>query len=201
MTRSRYERVWTMRSESELQPALGHLGSAWSKDVDLWCRFWSKVDMRGPDECWNWVGGLGTSGSGLTKMGTFYMGMVNGKKKSVGSQRVAYMFAKNLDALPDSKLFVLTSCDNLLCHNPKHLSLGTDGQRMLLCRARGRMGCGKNARCGESHGGAVLDEQAVKNMRARHAQGESMSKLSRDYDLAVETVRKIVRRFSWKHVA
>jgi len=75
-------------------------------------RFWSKVDIKGPDECWNWTGAKNN-----TNYGSFYL-----EGKLIGAHRMAYMLSNgNID----DKLMVLHSCDNPLCCNPSHLRQGT----------------------------------------------------------------------------
>ncbi len=90
-------------------------------------RFWSKVDRRGPDECWPW-----TSKAVLS---TLKYGALNLNGIVTGSHRVAYAIANG--SIPDD-LLVRHSCDNPPCCNPKHLIAGTQADNVQDMITRGR---------------------------------------------------------------
>jgi len=89
-------------------------------------RFWSKVDRRGPDECWQWLASLRKS------YGQF--GSLRNRWKAQ-----AHRFAWEIVHGPIQQgLFVLHRCDNPPCVNPDHLYLGTQGDNMRECTRKGR---------------------------------------------------------------
>lgn len=73
-------------------------------------RFWSKVDRKGPDECWNWTAYLNDDGYGYFKL--------NGMP--LYAHRVVIVLEGR--RLPDKKL-VHHTCQNSACVNPKHLQV------------------------------------------------------------------------------
>jgi len=74
-------------------------------------RFWSKVDVRDPDQCWPWTRSIGRA------YGQFRMG-----DKIKKAHRVAYTLYHRLDSLDDIPGEVLHhECTNKICCNPRHL--------------------------------------------------------------------------------
>lgn len=79
--------------------------------MDYIQRFWTKVDKRGPDDCWLWTAGQNNQG-----YGAFYAG------KMFRAHRFAYKLL--VGDIPKDKVIDHT-CFNRLCQNPKHLRLLT----------------------------------------------------------------------------
>ena len=73
-------------------------------------RFWSKVDKRSPDECWEWTASRGSCGYGQSWWAP--------AKRAVGTHRIAYLLTHG--SIPNG-LQVAHTCHNKLCCNPAHL--------------------------------------------------------------------------------
>lgn len=84
-------------------------------------RFWSKVDRRGPDECWPWL-----AAKSATRYGVF---------DKTRAHRVAYALTHGL--IPEGRI-VCHRCDNPPCCNPAHLWLGTPKDNTADMVAKGR---------------------------------------------------------------
>src|SRR2546429_469655 len=112
-------------------------------------RFWAQVEIRGPEDCWSWVGGKFQSGYGYFRY----------SRKLLRAHRVAWLIAKG--EIPD-ELNVLHSCDHPACVNPNHLFLGTDADNMNDKVAKGRA---RGAKRGEMHHKARLTTGQVAEIR------------------------------------
>ena len=92
--------------------------------------FWSKVDIRGEDECWPWLGQTDKDGYGQ------FCTTVEGNAKTLIASRVSFQLTNNV--VLDSSVHVRHSCDNRPCCNPKHLLSGSHQDNMKDKRERGR---------------------------------------------------------------
>lgn len=76
-------------------------------------RFWSKVDIRSDDECWNWTGCV--TGNGRSPQWS------SGKTGlSISAPKTAYQLTKG--DVPERQT-VRHTCNSILCCNPNHLVL------------------------------------------------------------------------------
>ena len=90
-------------------------------------RFWDKVDVGPPEECWIWT----ASKNSLSGYGKFNAG----EKKYNSAHRYSYFIHKG--AIPDG-MFVCHVCDNPPCVNPNHLWVGTASENTIDMLSKGR---------------------------------------------------------------
>jgi len=149
-------------------------------------RFNEKVDRSaGPDACWHWTGHRLPFGHG-----TFSPGRRSGNRHGY-AHRFAWEQANG--PIPEG-LHVLHKCDNPPCVNPAHLFVGTHQDNMRDMVAKKREGRG------ETLPQAKLTEQSVREMRQRHADGETCVDLAKEYGVTHMTASRALRRISWTHV-
>lgn len=144
-------------------------------------RFWSKVDKRGPDECWLWTAHTNRDG----------YGRVGFDRKVMYAHRLSFEMANG--PIPDG-MHVLHRCDNPGCVNPSHLFFGTHLDNMRDMLAKGRRWLPK----GESHGGAKL---TGKDVIAIRVDPRSHRRIAADYKVTHSAVGLIKRRVNWRHIA
>lgn len=103
---------------------------------DVLARFWAKVDVRGPDECWPWLAGRVPAGYGKFKL----------DGKDVPAHRVAYEAVEG--EIPEARI-LRHGCNNPPCCNPRHLTPGAHAQNQfdaVECRRRPPSLSGKHPR-------------------------------------------------------
>lgn len=91
---------------------------------EIEARFWAKVALNEPDQCWIWMAG---------RRGKY--GCVWNGNRAVAAHRLAYELA--VGPIPDGH-DVLHTCDIPLCVNPQHLWSGTALDNMLDMWRKGR---------------------------------------------------------------
>lgn len=98
-------------------------------------RFWAKVRIGKPDECWPWQGARLPARDGRLPYGTFDMGSGRADRQCTTAHRVAWILTSG--PIPDG-LLVCHHCDNPPCCNPAHLFLGDQSANMQDCVAKDR---------------------------------------------------------------
>ena len=168
-------------------------------------RFWSKVRIRHPDECWPWRGTIFSTGYGQ-------FGIRRGKSRNAGflfgAHRIAWTITNG--PIPD-RLLVLHHCDNPSCVSPRHLFLGTSADNTQDAIRKERFACGEKSGArkhpeslsrGEQHYLAKLDPEKVRLILRRYAAGtDSVPSLAREYHVARSTIWSVLHRKTWAHVA
>lgn len=146
-------------------------------------RFWSKVDRRGPNACWPWLGASRSHwGYGRIHIG----GRVE------HANRVAYALAHG--QVPRGA-FVCHSCDNPLCCNPAHLWLGDALTNTQDMDAKGRRKS-TNLR-GDAHPGRKLNSDSVREIRRLRASDREAAAM---FNVTPQQIRNIRNRKHWRHV-
>jgi hypothetical protein len=145
-------------------------------------RFWAKVLVKEPDECWEWQ-------AGKTAFGYGRMGVAG--HRLMLAHRISWELA-NGPILDDLK--VLHRCDNPPCVNPAHLFLGTTGDNNRDCDAKGR-----RERRGSHNGRAILDEDLVERIRWEHYRGQTQAALARKYGVGRIVISAVVLGRTWTH--
>jgi hypothetical protein len=150
-------------------------------------RFWEKVDVRGPDDCWEWKAAHGQHGRG-----TF---MVGSKRHGTQRQVPAHRFAYELEYGPiPNGMEACHKCDNPPCCNPRHIFAGTHKENMEDMAAKGR------SSQGERDSQAKLTTDKVLEIRRLCASGMPQEKVGKLYGVTQGAVWLIVTRRRWKHV-
>lgn len=151
-------------------------------------RFWSKVNTRGDDECWPWMGHLNNKGYGMIRLGSANRGKVL-------AHRLSYELAKG--KIPEGSV-IMHMCDNPACVNPAHLSVGTQKQNMLDKVAKGRDRNG--SRRGSQIGTSVLTDEQVASIRERYIAGIKMNDILSEFGVSRPTVKRIISGKTWAHL-
>ncbi len=137
-------------------------------------RFWCKVLLAGPDECWGWLGEKDGTGYAV------FVQLVDGKRQKLRGSRVAL----ELSGMPRPEgLFALHTCDNKGCVNPSHLYWGTKKQNTAdAMRRHPTFGIHCSTVLGHSKPPRLSSEQIVE-ARALRASGVPLRKLAERYDI------------------
>lgn len=159
--------------------------------IPLANRFWSKVKIGAPDDCWPWTSYVKRGG---------YGSIILANNKSGIAHRVAWELTHG--PIPDG-LCVLHTCDvrypirdfgSRKCCNPSHLRLGTKGENNTERMLKGR---GVHAK-GSDHFFAKITDDIVRQIRS--TQGKTLMEMARMYGINFGNIWKIRKGIAWKHV-
>lgn len=150
---------------------------------DEGARFWSKADVRGPNECWPWLRSVDRCGYGKFQVGA---------RSNDVAHRVAWRLVNG--PVPEG-LYVLHHCDNPPCVNPRHLYTGTQFDNMHDAVVRGRHVPPPR---GEAHRTSKLTIAKVAEIRRRAASGETQTSLAGEFGVTQTAISSVVRRRTWK---
>ncbi len=181
--------------EARKKMSLSHIGKILSEEhkhnISLGCanakrkptseRFWSKVEKKSDNECWEWRSSKTRGGYGCFR--------VNNKQVHAHRYSWELHFGLVLDGL-----CVLHHCDNPSCVNPTHLWLGTkyDNIQDMIRKGRNKVGSQRLS--------SKLTEQDVICIRNLHKKEIPMKELARIYNVSYVSIAKICSRCTWKHV-
>lgn len=169
-----------------------HLELGTQTNLDRWSPparsawFWSRVDRTGGiDACWPWRGTYSaTTGHGQTRW--------NGRP--IGTHVLAWQLHHGRERRLGA--FICHHCDNPLCCNPAHMYEGDAESNAADRERRGR----SRPRRGTSSPGAKLTAEQVREIRRRHAAGESYPTLGRAFGLHPQNIGRVVRREGYTDV-
>lgn len=145
-------------------------------------RFWAKVDVLGPDECWGWTASVFRDRYGY---GKFNAGTSRATAQAVYAHRFAYELTHG--PIPDG-MMVCHHCDNPPCVNPEHLFLGTQADNMRDMAVKGR------------HGRAKTPLDQVRAVKRMLSEGATQSQIVEAVGVPLYTVQNIRSGDSWRHV-
>jgi len=149
-------------------------------------RFWAKVRVKSPTDCWPWDASLNSNGYGRFRV----------HPHNFIASRVAYRISHG--SIPRG-MEICHSCDNPKCCNPNHFFLGTHRDNIRDAVAKGRM----------THVGpkgmdscrAKLSDQQVNEIRRRLSDGHRQRDIARSFGIGKTTVAHIYHRRTWGHLS
>jgi hypothetical protein len=151
---------------------------------------WSKVDKKGEDECWNWLGYKNNEGYGRTWI----------NDRGYYAHRVIFNLAfpgvieLNAPKSTDDVGFLLHTCDNPSCCNPKHLWVGNHADNMADKVAKGR----SPDFSGDKGPRAKLSMSQAREARELRKNGMSTRDLAKKFGLSLPSMKTLIRGDSYK---
>ena len=147
---------------------------------------WSKVDKRGPDECWPWTGYVSESGYGRTEI----------NDRPYYAHRVIYNLVNpgeiELSSPRNKKAtgFLMHTCDNRICCNPAHLKVANLAENNKDCLDKGR----KVMPRGEDHHRSVFTKAEIEQVLQMAKAGNSAKQIAQATQKKYATIKSLLYR-------
>ena len=145
---------------------------------------WSKVNQKGPDECWLWNGYKNEQGYGRTWI----------NDKGYYAHRVIFNLAfPNVIEISapkdtDKTGFLLHKCDNPSCCNPSHLFIGSHWDNMADKVKKGR----SPDFSGDNGPRCKLTMQQANEIRQRRKNGVSAKQLAVESGISLSSIKTLL---------
>lgn len=147
-------------------------------------RFWSKVKNGKPDECWEFQGGINSTGRGIFQY----------KGKAIHAHRMAYILT--FGGIPKGR-FICHKCDNGKCVNPAHLFLGDALINNRDCYAKGRHPILR----GENDPKSKLNNEKVLKIIELYKTGcYSQYAIAKMFGVSRSAVLNVLRGITWSEI-
>ena len=147
-------------------------------------RFWSKVDIRTPFECWPWKAATRKKDEGY---GAFWM---NGRHHPASRVVWGLIFEGKIE----DGFEICHHCDNQNCCNPEHLFKGTRKQNNDDKVLKNRHVFGERVHT------TKLDPQKVNSIRWMLSQGIVRWKIANMFGISQSQVTNIKLGYHWKQL-
>ncbi|MBU2177554.1 MAG: HNH endonuclease [Gammaproteobacteria bacterium] len=134
-------------------------------------KFWSKVDIKTPEECWNWLAGINADG-----YGNFYH-----IYKTYSASRISWMLTNG--DIPEG-LLCLHRCDNRACINPSHLYLGTHSRNNLDREHRNPGTSGRKSKLGA---------EGIREVQRLFNEGHKQKELAEQFGLSIGQIHRLCK--------
>jgi hypothetical protein len=153
-------------------------------------RFWEQVDVRGPDECWPWLGPKDGKQNGYGHM------RVAGK--TLKAHRIAWELTRGpIPQFVECRgACICHSCDSRSCCNPKHLFLSNQKGNLADMDAKGRRV--NKMQDGEANSNARLTNEIV--MQILSATDLTCKQAGIAFGTSPENVCMIRNGKRWAHI-
>ena len=150
-------------------------------------RFWSRVDRRESDDCWPWVGNIGSKGYGRMSV----------RGKMVAAHRLAWIleYGEIPSAPGPHGTCVCHKCDNPLCCNVSHLFVGSVQDNLNDMFQKGRGNFGINTMRGESNGNHRLTAEQV--LLIRRNPTTTQAALAQQFGVHQSAISKVRTGKNW----
>lgn len=147
-------------------------------------KFWRRFEVAGKDDCWEWQGTKDPHG----------YGSISKNNRTFYAHRISYEI--NVGEIPEG-IFVLHSCDNPSCVNPKHLFLGTQADNVADRDKKGRQVRGERVK------GSKLTEKKVirmRDLRKKHGKDMPYRVIGKKFNVSQQSAHDAVNGHSWHHI-